>query len=141
MGTAVNEDNDPLRPRPPQDSRGFYVLPQAPMDSGHYVYGKLYGQLAKWAYQYAHPIMMTAIPRVALKWHATDSRRIGIGDISMAGGPKSPDHNTHRSGLEVDTDAHDVCVATSSIMIGHDGEVGPYNSGPVGLAMIVQVRE
>ncbi|WP_370659616.1 penicillin-insensitive murein endopeptidase [Massilia timonae] len=72
------------------------------MDSGHYVYGKLYGQLAKWAYQYAHPIMMTAIPRVALKWHATDSRRIGIGDISMAGGPKSPDHNTHRSGLEVD---------------------------------------
>ena len=36
------EDNDPLRPRPTQDSRGFFMLPQAPMDSGYYVYGELY---------------------------------------------------------------------------------------------------
>lgn len=96
------QDNDPLRPRPTQDSRGFYMLPQAPMDSGYYVYGKLYGKPAKGAYQYAHPIMMTAILRVALQWQARDARRIGIGDISMAGGPKPPDHDSHRSGLEVD---------------------------------------
>lgn len=95
------QDNDPLRPRPTQDSRGFYMLPQAPMDSGYYVYGKLYGKPAKGAYQYAHPIMMTAILRVALQWQARDARRIGIGDISMAGGPKPPDHDSHRSGLEV----------------------------------------
>lgn len=72
------------------------------MDSGYYVYGKLYGQPAKGAYQYAHPIMMTAILRVALQWQAIDKRRIGIGDISMAGGPKPPDHESHKSGLEVD---------------------------------------
>ena len=47
MGPDVNADNDPLRPRPTQDSRGFYMLPQAPMDSGYDVYGKLYGQPAK----------------------------------------------------------------------------------------------
>lgn len=102
IGIAVNEDNDPLRPRPTQDSRGFYMLPQAPMDSGYYVYGKLYGKPAKGAYQYAHPIMMTAILRVASEWQAIDKRRIGIGDISIAGGGKPPDHSTHKSGLEVD---------------------------------------
>jgi penicillin-insensitive murein endopeptidase len=96
------EDDDPLRPRPTQDMRGFFMLPQAPKDSGYYVYGKLYGQPAKGAYQYAHPVMMTAILRVALEWQARDKRRFGVGDISLAGGPKPPDHNTHKSGLEVD---------------------------------------
>jgi len=96
------EDDDPLRPRPTQDSRGFFMLPQAPMDSGYYVYGLLYGKPAKGAYQYAHPAMMTAVLRVALQWQAIDKRRIGIGDISMAGGPKPPDHESHKSGLEVD---------------------------------------
>lgn len=96
------EDNDPLRPRPTQDTRGFFMLPQAPMDSGYYVYGKLYGQPAKGAYQYAHPIMMTAILRVSLEWQAREKRRFGVGDISLAGGPKPPDHNSHMSGLDVD---------------------------------------
>lgn len=82
----MDEDNDPLRPRPTQDSRDFFMLPQAPMDSGYYVYGELHKKPAKGAYQYAHPFMMTAILRVALEWQAIDKRRIGIGDISMAGG-------------------------------------------------------
>ncbi|HWV47160.1 MAG TPA: hypothetical protein VN039_14255, partial [Nitrospira sp.] len=75
------------------------MLPQAPMDSGYYVYGELYKKPAKGAYQYAHPIMMTAILRVALEWQAIDNRRIGIGDISLAGGRKTPDHDSHMSGL------------------------------------------
>ena len=98
----ADDDNDPLRPRPTQDSRGFFMLPQAPMDSGYYVYGKLYGKPAKGAYQYAHPIMMTAILRVALEWEAIDNRRFGVGDISLADGIRTPDHGGHKSGLNVD---------------------------------------
>lgn len=93
---------DPLRPRPTQDSRGFFMLPQAPMDSGYYVYGELYKKPARGAYQYANPIMMTAILRVALQWQAIDERRIGIGDISLAGGRQTPDHASHKNGLQVD---------------------------------------
>lgn len=92
--------DDPLRP--PEDSRGFFMLPQAPMDSGYYVYGDLHKGPARGAYQYAHPLMMTAILRVALEWQAIDKRRIGVGDISLAGGVKTPDHGTHKTGLEVD---------------------------------------
>lgn len=99
---ALKQNIDSSRPLPVQDSRGFYMLPQAPTDSGYYVYGKLYGRPARGAYQYAHPIMMTAILRVAWQWQAVDARRIGIGDISLAGGSKPPDHASHRSGLEVD---------------------------------------
>lgn len=93
-------NDDPLRPT--QDSRHFFMLPQAPMDSGYYVYGMLYGKPANGAYQYAHPLAITAILRVALEWQAIDNRRFGVGDISMAGGPKPPDHDSHRTGLEVD---------------------------------------
>jgi penicillin-insensitive murein endopeptidase len=98
----MNQDNDPLRPRPTQDSRTFFMLPQAPMDSGYYVYGNLYHQPAKGAYQYAHPTMMTAILRVGLEWQSTEQRRFGVGDISLPNGVPTPDHHTHRSGLEVD---------------------------------------
>lgn len=93
-------DNDPLRQ--PQDSRTFFMLPQTPMDSGYYVYGELHHRPAKGAYQYAHPTMMTTILRVAFEWQAIDKRRIGIGDISLAGGIKTPDHASHKSGLDVD---------------------------------------
>lgn len=48
---------------------------------------------------------MTAILRVALEWQARDPRRIGIGDISLANGPKTPDHSSHRDGLQVDVRA------------------------------------
>jgi hypothetical protein len=96
------ENSDPLRPRPVKDSRGFFMLPQAPMDSGYYVYGNLYGKPAKGAYQYAHPIMMTAILTIALEWQAIDKRRFGVGDISLPSGIPTPDHGGHKSGLNVD---------------------------------------
>jgi penicillin-insensitive murein endopeptidase len=93
---------DPLRPRPLEDSRGFFMLPQAPMDSGYYTYGQLYQKPDKGAYQYAHPAMMTAILRVALEWQAIDTRRFGVGNISLPGGWYNKDHSSHMSGLEVD---------------------------------------
>ena len=51
--------SESLQSPPPQDMRGFFMLPQAPMDAGYYVYGRLFGRPAKGAYQYAHPVMMT----------------------------------------------------------------------------------
>lgn len=88
--------------RPTQDSRRFFMLPQAPADTGYYVYGNLLKRPARGAYQYAHPMMVTALMRVASEWQRIDDRRFGVGDISLAGGVKTPDHKTHRSGLEVD---------------------------------------
>jgi murein endopeptidase len=102
---ALEDDDkcpDPLRPRPPSDSRGYFMLPQAPMDSGYYTYGKLYGKPDKGAYQYAHPIMMTAILRVGLEWQAIDRRRFGVGNISLPGGRQLSDHKSHIDGLQVD---------------------------------------
>ena len=92
--------DDPIRPV--QDKRGFFMLPQAPMESGYYTYGKLDGEPDKGAYQYPHPIMMQAILRVGLEWQAIDKRHFGVGNISLAGGPKHRDHAGHRNGLQVD---------------------------------------
>lgn len=89
-------DDDLLRPT--QDSRRFFMLPQAPMDSGYYVYGTVHKQPARGAYQYAHPLMMTAILCVAFEWQAIDRRRFGVGDIRLAGGPQPPDHHSHVNG-------------------------------------------
>ncbi|MTV39472.1 penicillin-insensitive murein endopeptidase [Duganella radicis] len=88
--------------RPPEDSRHFFMLPQTPMDSGYYVYGELHKKPARGAYQYASPLMMTAILRVAFEWQAIDKRRFGVGDISIAGGGATPDHRSHKNGLQVD---------------------------------------
>ncbi|MBB3118101.1 penicillin-insensitive murein endopeptidase [Pseudoduganella violacea] len=90
------------RARLPNDSRGFFMLPQAPMDAGYYVYGDLCKKPAEGAYQYAHPAMISIILRVAFEWQAIDKRRIGIGDISLAGGIKTPDHAGHLGGLDLD---------------------------------------
>lgn len=46
--------------------------------------------------------MMTAILRVTLEWRAIAKRRFGVGDISLAGGAPTPDHKSHKSGLEAD---------------------------------------
>lgn len=96
----ADQKDDPLRPI--QDGRGFYMLPRSPADSGYYTYGRLNGAPDGGAYQYPHPIMMQAILRVALEWQATDKRRIGVGNISLANGPKHKDHKGHRNGLQVD---------------------------------------
>lgn len=78
------------------------MLPQAPEDSGYYVYGKLNGNPSNGAFQYAHPVLMSAILRVEREWQATENRKFGIGDISLAGGLANKDHKSHMTGLEVD---------------------------------------
>jgi murein endopeptidase len=88
--------------RPTQDSRGFFMLPRTPTESGWYTYGRLNGIPDRGAYQYPHPMMMTAILRVGLEWQAIDKRRFGVGNISLAGGKKPTDHAGHRDGLQVD---------------------------------------
>lgn len=82
----------------PKDSRGLFMIPQAPEDAGYYVYGTPGGG----AGQYAHPAMMTAILRVEREWQTIDNRKFGVGNISLAGGVQYGGHSTHRSGLEVD---------------------------------------
>ncbi|WGG48516.1 penicillin-insensitive murein endopeptidase [Rugamonas sp. DEMB1] len=81
----------------PKDSRGYFILPQAPEDAGYYVYGTPGGGAA----QYAHPRMLTLIFAVEREWEAIDDRKFGVGNISMANGVKF-DHASHLSGLEVD---------------------------------------
>jgi murein endopeptidase len=95
-------DQKPDLLRPTQDSRGFFMLPQTPMDSGYYTYGMMDGRPDKGGYQYPHPVMMTAILRVALQWQAIDKRRIGVGNISRADGRDDADHSSHLDGLQVD---------------------------------------
>ncbi|MGX9218741.1 hypothetical protein ACWV27_10085 [Massilia varians] len=96
----VDVTPDPLRPT--QDTRGFFMLPQAPVDSGYYTYGLMDGKPDRGGYQYAHPIMMTAILRVGLEWQTIDKRRFGVGNISRADRKDDGDHKTHLEGLEVD---------------------------------------
>ncbi|MBW8897634.1 MAG: penicillin-insensitive murein endopeptidase [Massilia sp.] len=86
----------------PDDSRSYFMLPQSPAESGYYTYGKLDGKPDRGAYQYAHPLMMTAILRVGLEWQAIDKRRFGVGNISLPGGRKNKDHKSHMNGLQVD---------------------------------------
>jgi penicillin-insensitive murein endopeptidase len=81
-----------------QDSRGFFILPQAPEEAAYYTYGTPgHGQS-----QYAHPALMTLIFQIEHRWSAIDDRKFGVGNISLANGVIHPDHATHRSGLEVD---------------------------------------
>ncbi|WP_193316698.1 hypothetical protein [Janthinobacterium rivuli] len=46
--------------------------------------------------------MMTALLYVEREWQATDHRKFGIGNISLANGTAYGQHSTHKSGLEVD---------------------------------------
>ncbi len=82
----------------PQDSRGFFMLPQSPEDGSYYTYGTpSYG-----AGQYSHASMITFLSRLEFWWGEIDNRKIGIGNISLAGGARYQDHQGHRSGLNVD---------------------------------------
>jgi penicillin-insensitive murein endopeptidase len=85
----------------PQDNRGYFMLPQAPEDAGYYVYGTP----EQGAGQYAHPVMLSVLFWVEHQWQATDRRRFGIGNISMANGPTFWPHAGHRNGLQVDVRA------------------------------------
>ncbi|QYF94925.1 hypothetical protein KY495_07045 [Massilia sp. PAMC28688] len=46
--------------------------------------------------------MISLIQQVAFRWCAVDSRKFGVGNISLANGREFEPHSTHRSGLEVD---------------------------------------
>lgn len=85
----------------PRDSRGYFMLPQAPGDAGYYVYGTPPGGV----FQYAAPSMMTAILWLEREWQAIDSRKFGVGNISLADGKDSGEHATHKDGLTVDVRA------------------------------------
>lgn len=81
----------------PQDSRGLFMLPQAPEGAGYYVYGTP----ANGAAQFAHPNMLSLLFAVEREWAIVDNRRFGVGNISVAGGLDFG-HKSHRKGLEVD---------------------------------------
>ena len=81
-----------------QDSRGYFMLPQAPEDAGYYVYGTP----GAGAFQYAHPAMIKLIMCVEREWSTIDNRKFGVGNISLAGGLANKDHATHVDGLQVD---------------------------------------
>jgi murein endopeptidase len=82
----------------PKDSRGYFMLPQAPEDAGYYVYGTP-GQGAG---QYSHPLLMTVLLFVEREWQASDQRKFGVGNISLAGGGRFKPHSSHKDGLQVD---------------------------------------
>ena len=82
----------------PRDQRGYFMLPQAPEDAGYYVYGTP----AEGVSQYAHPALISALLWVEREWQAIETRKFGIGNISLANGVDHPDHDSHESGLEVD---------------------------------------
>jgi penicillin-insensitive murein endopeptidase len=81
----------------PRDGRGFFMLPQAPDDAGYYVYGTP----GSGAAQFAHPKLLSLLFIVEREWQALDSRKFGIGNISIANGVPFG-HASHMKGLEVD---------------------------------------
>lgn len=87
----------------PKDKRGYFMLPQAPEGAGYYVYGNVGGRpntghLA----QYGHANLMTLILCIEREWQATDERKFGTGNVSVAGGVEYDGHATHQKGLEMD---------------------------------------
>lgn len=87
----------------PKDSRSYFMLPQAPEDSGYYVYGTLHYVPGTGAQaQYAHPNLLTLIFEIEREWQAICERKFGIGNISTDGGEAYDKHATHRKGIEMD---------------------------------------
>lgn len=87
----------------PKDTRGYFMLPQAPEGSGYYVYGNIGGVPGTGhRAQYAHPSLMTLLLCIEREWQAIDDRKFGVGNISIDGGGEYDGHATHRKGLEVD---------------------------------------
>ena len=81
-----------------KDGRGYFILPQAPEQSGYYVYGTPSGG----AGQYAHPTLLSLILMVEHRWQGMDARKFGVGNISLADGTHFSGHSGHRDGLNVD---------------------------------------
>lgn len=80
------------------DKRGFFVLPQGYEGGGYYCYGTPSGGRG----QYAHPRLISLIQEVACEWSGLDTRKFGIGNISLAEGVRFTPHRSHMSGLDVD---------------------------------------
>ena len=90
-------------PIQPKDSRGYYMLPQAPEEAGYYVYGTLHYVPGTGAQaQYAHPNLLTLIFQIEREWQSLCDRKFGIGNISIDGGFEFDKHKTHRQGIEMD---------------------------------------
>ena len=82
----------------PQDSRGYWMLPQTPEGSGYYTYGTPAAGQA----QYAHPQLLSLLFLVEAQWSVLDKRRFGVGNISLLNGSIFQPHTSHRGGLSVD---------------------------------------
>lgn len=82
----------------PNDSRGFFMLPQRPEDAGYYTYGTP----VRGAGQYADPRLLSLLLLIEHRWQGMDDRKIGIGNISLADGVKYEPHSSHKNGRDVD---------------------------------------
>lgn len=80
------------------DKRGFFMLPQGYEGGGYYSYGTP----SEGRGQYAHPRLISLIQEVASHWTSLDTRKFGIGNISLADGVPFAPHRSHMSGLDVD---------------------------------------
>lgn len=83
---------------PAQHRRKFFVIPQGCEGGGYYTYGRP----GDGRYQYAHPKTITLLLQIASQWAAIDTRKFGVGDISLANGIKSDMHDSHMNGLQID---------------------------------------
>jgi murein endopeptidase len=80
------------------DTRKFFVLPQGYEGGGYYCYGTP----SEGRGQYAHPRLISLLQQISFEWTSLDSRKFGIGNISLAGGATFDPHKGHMSGLDVD---------------------------------------
>jgi len=83
---------------PMKDSRGLYMLPQAPEEASYYTYGTPVAGRG----QYAHPNMLSFLFNLEFRWGQQDDRKLGIGNISLADRTYFRGHKSHKDGLDVD---------------------------------------
>ena len=82
----------------PKDSLGYFNLPQRPEGAACYTYGTP----PSGGGQYAHPQLLSLLFMIERQWQSIDSRKIGFGNISLAGGATYSGHNSHRNGRDID---------------------------------------
>lgn len=81
-----------------KDRRGYYMLPQRPLEAAYYTYGTP----PCGAGQYAHPKLLSLLFMVEGRWQGMDNRKIGFGNISLAEGVQFDPHEGHQKGLDID---------------------------------------
>ena len=80
------------------DTRSYFNLPQKPEGAGYHTYGTP----PNGAGQYAHPKLLSLLFLLEHEWQGRDSRKIGFGNMSLAGGTAYRGHGGHRSGKDID---------------------------------------